>query len=52
MITGRLYNNGAYTKTSESTEHNSYNPSLFPVEVSLLVQYLVFASPVRSGFLA
>jgi hypothetical protein len=45
---GRLYNNGAYSKTTENTEHDSYNPSLFPTEVSqLLVHYLAVIRPIE-----
>jgi DEAD/DEAH box helicase len=45
---GRLYNNCAYSKTTENTEHDSYNPSLLPPEVSLLlVHYLVVVRPIE-----
>jgi hypothetical protein len=45
---GKLYNNGAYSKTTENTEHDSYNPSLLPLEVSqLLVHYLVVIRPIE-----
>jgi len=45
---GRLYNNGAYSKTTENTGHDSYNPSLIPLEVSLLlVHYLVVIRPIE-----
>lgn len=45
---GRLFNNGAYSKTTENTGHDSYNPSLFPTEISLLlVHYLAVIRPVE-----
>jgi hypothetical protein len=45
---GRLYNSTAYTKTTENTNHDSYNPSLLPLEVSLLlVHYLAVIRPVE-----
>jgi DEAD/DEAH box helicase len=45
---GRLYNNSAYSKTTENTSHDSYNPSLLPPEVSLLlVHYLVVIRPIE-----
>ena len=48
IYNGRLYNNMAYTKTTELTEHNSFLPCLIPEEISRpLIHYLAIIRPVE-----
>ena len=48
VYNGRLYNNMAYTKTTELMEHNSFLPCLIPEEISRpLIHYLAVIRPVE-----